>query len=363
MSEFLDELARSMAKPMPRRRALRLLGASLVAAAVPLARPGLRQARAARLAPNACGDPGLCPPTGRSMVCGCVVNQFACYKTCCDPTREHCCLFAGEPDGKPPCEKACCPLGTECGSGKGGDICVCKTRCGSTCCGPEEYCANFQQQLCCKRGERGCGLECCRPNEECRKIRVGTGSKDVCTKRCPSNQAWCGKDNCCPPKWKCINEQKGLCKRCWPEEEECEKKCCDRKTTRCCGKAGCCPKNRSCCVTGKTQKCCPAGQKCAIPILAGNIGVVPNTDAVCCPAERLSKSPTLCCPPGQVALNSPGFRTPPPGISPYCCPRGQICPSSSGPACVDFQTDPQNCGTCGNACASGECVRGVCVLS
>ena len=35
MTEFLDELARSMAKPMPRRRALRLLGGALVSVAVP----------------------------------------------------------------------------------------------------------------------------------------------------------------------------------------------------------------------------------------------------------------------------------------------------------------------------------------
>ena len=35
MTEFLDELARSMAKPMPRQRALRLLGGALVSVAVP----------------------------------------------------------------------------------------------------------------------------------------------------------------------------------------------------------------------------------------------------------------------------------------------------------------------------------------
>ena len=48
------------------------------------------------------------------------------------------------------------------------------------------FCANSQQHLCCKRGQRGCELECCDSNEECRKIRVGTGSKDICTQRCPS---------------------------------------------------------------------------------------------------------------------------------------------------------------------------------
>ncbi len=198
MTEFLDELARAMSRPMPRSRALRLLGTSLIAAAVPLTRPGLRPASATRFAPKACGDPGLCPPTGRSMLCGCPVNQFACYKDCCDPKTEHCCLYP-PPDEHTPCEKACCPIGTECGSGKRGDICVCAKRCGSNCCGPDEYCANFQQALCCKRGWRRCELTCCEPNQECRKIRIGTGSKDTCTKRCPANRAWCGNDNCCPP--------------------------------------------------------------------------------------------------------------------------------------------------------------------
>ena len=41
MSEFLDELARTLAKPMPRRRALKLLGGAMVSVAAPaiVARP------------------------------------------------------------------------------------------------------------------------------------------------------------------------------------------------------------------------------------------------------------------------------------------------------------------------------------
>ena len=49
------------------------------------------------------------------------------------------------------------------------------------------------------------------------------------------------------------------------------------------------------------------------------------------------------------------------------CPTGtRRCPGSRG-ACVDLQTDPKNCGACGNDCASchscgGECCAGVCGL-
>jgi hypothetical protein len=31
--------------------------------------------------------------------------------------------------------------------------------------------------------------------------------------------------------------------------------------------------------------------------------------------------------------------------------------------CVDLATNPGNCGLCGNACASGECVHGVCTCT
>jgi Stigma-specific protein, Stig1 len=35
--------------------------------------------------------------------------------------------------------------------------------------------------------------------------------------------------------------------------------------------------------------------------------------------------------------------------------------SNCGNACLNTQTDPRNCGTCGNACAAGQyCVRGAC---
>jgi hypothetical protein len=49
------------------------------------------------------------------------------------------------------------------------------------------------------------------------------------------------------------------------------------------------------------------------------------------------------------------------------CPAGQRrCPGSRG-ACVDLQTDPKNCGACGNDCSTchscgGECCAGVCGL-
>lgn len=340
MSELLDELARSMAQPMPRRRALRLLGGALFTIAV----PGVATTKA-RAASAKCGAGEIeCRCDCRGGTCRDCTGPICLVNCCRTKYGEYCdCAFAGACRAKP-CSKPC-PSGYR-------------------CCEDDEFCANSQQKLCCKIGERGCGPRCCQPNEECRTIRIGTGSERVCTKRCPQGQAWCGKDTCCPRKWKCINEKSGLCKRCWPDEEECTetKTCCNRKTTQCCGTAGCCPKSRTCCNQGKTQKCCPAGQKCAIPILGGETGLKGGTKAICCPAARYNKDPKLCCPSGMVALNSTSFRIPPRGVPPWCCPPGQICGSGTGKYCVDMQSDPGNCGRCGNVCVSGICSGGICAL-
>ena len=85
---------------------------------------------------------------------------------------------------------------------------------------------------------------------------------------------------------------------------------------------------------------CPPRQTCASRSFPETSGSSRKTEAICCPNERLNQSPKLCCPPGQVGLNSPGFRTPPPGVSPFCCPRGQICSSGSGRFCADFRSRP-----------------------
>ena len=39
-----------------------------------------------------------------------------------------------------------------------------------------------------------------------------------------------------------------------------------------------------------------------------------------------------------------------------CCPT-----DGGGPVCTDFTQDPANCGGCGKACSSGDCVNGVCM--
>jgi len=371
VSELLDELARTLAAPMPRRRALRTLGGALVAVAVPgavraqRAFGGVRRpAVSTGLCEKSCSDPFPVP-----CICPGPDPKY-CFETCGEAGSTCCCLKGS--DGKPSGAVAC-PPGTRCGR-PGESNCPCVNTCGSRCCGKDEFCANPRENLCCKTGERGCGLECCKPNEECRTTRVGTGSSDICVKRCPPQQAWCGRDKCCPPKWRCVNEHTGLCKRCGRNEEECGKKCCDKRTSRCCGENLCCPKGRSCCTVNGKRVCCPANTKCAEQILPGDIGLTRGSPRVCCPKDRFHSSPDLCCPPGQKALSGPGLRVGP-GLSPFCCPNDQVCGSTccqksdilgsetccSG-KCVDLRFDPQNCGRCGQVCSSGVCRDGICAF-
>ena len=146
MSEFLDELARTIASPMPRRRALRMLGGALVTVAVPSAvRP--RRAFAGMLQPGT--SVGLCEKDcGGAFPVPCICpgpDPKYCYETCGIPGSRCCCYknADGEPTGA-----AACPPGTRCGNPAAGESnCMCINTCGSpfSCCGADEYCANPQR--------------------------------------------------------------------------------------------------------------------------------------------------------------------------------------------------------------------------
>ena len=56
MSGLLDDVARTLATPMPRRRALRALGAALLAASVPGFRPAQGLAARAQVGPKRCAE-------------------------------------------------------------------------------------------------------------------------------------------------------------------------------------------------------------------------------------------------------------------------------------------------------------------
>ncbi|MEZ5098570.1 MAG: hypothetical protein R3C15_01920 [Thermoleophilia bacterium] len=213
---LFDELARSLARPVPRRSALRLLGAALVAAAVPAVRTAGARAAAPGgddPCPTCAGRPGTAPCCVRLSATTARIAIGQCYdldtEQCCTgvvaytrdglPTAWICqkhevCNPDGEaicacPGGSPRCSGECCPLGARCVEG----ACVCKDErdpCKGICCKKGEECVRGECKPYC-RNETARGVsrvydpetQCCtehgieqkypiRIYERCRKTRV-----------------------------------------------------------------------------------------------------------------------------------------------------------------------------------------------
>jgi hypothetical protein len=225
-ASFLDDLARTLAEPMPRRRALRLIGGTLAAAVVPGIRPSPGRAAPSATVPcqNVRGQVWTCPER-KYLVCG-VTPDNPCIDTCTGP-------------GKIPC-----------GSGDGFDCCNDRFGDGSVAC------KNGRCQPTCKGIEKSgsvrlteCGEECCTPQQECRNNK--------CVGRCPAGRQRCGT-RCCPKGQSCVN------RKCCPNPQTCGSTCCP-SGTKCAfenGRRTCCPSDRT--VTqqknGRTYRfCCPSG--------------------------------------------------------------------------------------------------------
>ena len=235
-------------------------------------------------------------------------------------------------------------------------------------CRPPGGSADRCWAACCRSGEYCCitpsgGITCCDPffGGVCSK---DPRTRDACRGACRPGEWKCGS-RCCAKGQGCRGGK--CCKKCGEKK----KACCIAGETCCRDK--CCSAKEKCCVNDQKTMCCPPGFGCAVPILAGDIGIKPRTPAICCPPERLHVNPKLCCPPGQVALRGPGIRVGP-GLSPFCCPRARICDGKccqGGLAgtetccdgrCVDTQFNRQHCGRCGRQCAGTQrCVNGACV--
>ena len=176
-----DDLARSLAQPTSRRRALRIMGAAALAATV----PALRPARA-RATPPDCA--GKCTKAQGTL---CQFDLPTCTPYVCCPAPYTCC--AG------PASATCCEPGCTCGDdGRGFKAC--------------QNCPR------CKGGFTECGTGCCPPGTTC----AGKGSRYHC---CAAGRAPCGPE-CCGPRERCANAAKGLCAKCAKGHEACGNKCC-----------------------------------------------------------------------------------------------------------------------------------------
>ena len=214
MSErFFDDLARTLASPMPRRRALRLVGATLVAAAV----PGLRS-RAASAAGSDCGTEQnpcskFCKGSGLAACgrestndCGQVgCSLQGCYKV----AYTECCRAGDEAPWFCPINM-CGKVRPECKK------CPPDRVCGTKCCPDDESCVSPNRSLCCKKGEVlrngkcACMEKLCGGKECCDKKRGEMCTNGVC---CQKGETGCGGECCKPPK----HCSKG---KCCPKDEK-----------------------------------------------------------------------------------------------------------------------------------------------
>ncbi|HEY7602724.1 MAG TPA: hypothetical protein VH760_00585 [Gaiellaceae bacterium] len=134
MSELLDELARSLAKPMPRSRVLRLVGRALVTAALPAALA--KHAPSARAAPLGQHAHWCHKAVGSNGWKFCTQETDKCFPTCCPPERT---CRIGKCGDNGCCEVDCpCPPDRICGGAccKNNETCV-QGACAPKTCGPD----------------------------------------------------------------------------------------------------------------------------------------------------------------------------------------------------------------------------------
>lgn len=185
---LLDELARSLAQPVPRRSALRLLGSALVAAGVSGLLPSRARAQAADDPCPTCADrPGSMPCCVRLSDTTARVAIGQCYY----PGIEQCCTGPSAYDGLP--TAWICSYYEKCGA-DGVQLCIgCRDGrdpCKDVCCKEDEQCIDGRCKRHCEN-ERARGVtrmydpktQCCteygierkypiRYFERCRKTRV-----------------------------------------------------------------------------------------------------------------------------------------------------------------------------------------------
>lgn len=350
MTRFLDELARSMAQPMPRRKALRLLGGAIVSTAIPTslwpsaarAGPATRRRADCEGAPDCKEHPGtrtclsfgiegndgctryirVCCPQGpeeQSECCPAKHSATCCYKgQDCEPYQSGDRQYAkcvGCPSGHEKCGTTCCGIGEKCAD-PGSD----------NCCPPRTIpCGSGRDANCCATNEVCCKNTCCPPRTRCTTVK----GKVVCAPCTPPKTKKCG-NTCCTKGQSCCNG------KCCSKSQKCcfEDHCCP-KTATCCGET-CCPKGKKCCgdhCCDDKQECCdkgccPKDKPCAVVGLSGTL--------TCCPSARVVRvgRQAVCCQPTDTVKNG------------QCCPKNSNSCDPCDPPCRP-----------GYYCREGGCLR------
>jgi len=223
--KLFDDLARALVEPVPRSRALRLMGSILVATSLPGAafarnrRPTRRTAFECKEEAgfggqeccsgdiccgkkNCCSGGQRCDPDGKCISCPKPLKK--CGPKCC-PTKSKCCKRPRSelPPGWPERERyVCCYEPNECDDG----VCGCpdgKGVCGKTCCKKGEHCSACLQSRFDSATEYAGRLKCCGKGTECCGSACIDRKRTCCYgKPCPASKPYCSETGTC-----CAEEQ------------------------------------------------------------------------------------------------------------------------------------------------------------
>ena len=273
---------------MARRRAVRVIGSSLVALAVPGVAPRVARGAAAAGCPR---DKNMCPRivnlgTGPPLPCGPPARRYGCPNpsdkagNCvdlCPPTKGIPCNSSKKDEGG-------CSYFTCCDRRLYAD---CKNEKCVECEDNEKLCfpADRGKGKCCKRerGEKCCfnstSVACCGPEQTC----SAANPRQPATCRCkPGTGSKCGSD-CCGAGERCCDGEK--C--CKTGEECCGGECCTANES-CCGGKTCCATGETCC---GGLACCGRNEWC-LHKRTGTIFNVPTCKPSCAPGNRAGAH---CC--------------------------------------------------------------------
>jgi hypothetical protein len=220
-----ERMARAVARPMSRRRALQVAAAAGATSFLTL-----RTGTAYAACPSC---PRTSDPPSFTQFCG-HTRGVGCLFVCC-PADYHCC--------QTDTVVVCCKAEQKCGPiVNGGYTCVCNDehQCGEFCCTDNQLCVEFDPEddpmdatcvpdcgtemslcddleTCCDDSEREscCGHGCCSANEEC----------------CASgryHEEWC-----CPSSYGCSFKTPGVC--VCSSSQKCGDQCCERGSVCCTG--------------------------------------------------------------------------------------------------------------------------------
>lgn len=279
MSDLFDDLARTLALPMPRRRAVRSIVAAVAVTALPALRPRNAGAQTVRAT--------ACPP--RTKRCFVAIEHGTHEGGCYYPELERCCIGPNLSQDHPNQMSWTCGKNEGCGTA---GLCVraCadgRSRCEKACCDRTETCVDGNCERCPETRE--CGTTCCDEGAVCRNRRTGLCCVKA-WKQCTTDQ---GVVKCCPPAMTCCFDQRTKKYTCCDPDKSCiDGVCRCKKDEVRCGKT-CCKKNEHCVATIASMRgklCCTSRQ----------IVVRPNGKPVCCPPGTApNRDETGCCPPGN----------------------------------------------------------------